>query len=295
AEEFGDALFSMAVGDISEPVETSFGYHIIELEDIRDGGNDSFEEVADRLRVELAADAFFAASNEVDEQAFNNADSLQAAADSRGLEIKTLDGVGRLGGQGIAANQAVVAAAFSDEVLLDGLNSRAIEIADDHVVFLRVKNHNESQQRPLEEVRNIVQASLQAARAQELAEAKAEEALAQFESGTPFGALESAEEAIFNEAITARRTASGNLPAVVVQTAFSLAEPEGDAPALAITNLQGGDAAVVAVSNVSPGTISDDAARNAQLAQAEGVSDFQAYVNSLMEDASVSIRPDLLQ
>ncbi|MEM9056591.1 MAG: hypothetical protein AAGD86_03890, partial [Pseudomonadota bacterium] len=179
--------------------------------------------------------------------------------------------------------------------LLDGANSRAVEIAPDHVVFLRVQRYNESQQRPLEEVRSVVESSLKAERAREQAQAKAEAARERFEGGTAFGALESAPEASFTEAVTARRNAPGALPASVVQSAFAVAEPDDGAQAFTITDLPGGDVAVVAVSNVTPGTVSDDAARNAQLTQAEGVSDFQAYVNALMEDASVSVKPELLQ
>lgn len=52
-KEFEDATFSMNVNEISEPVKTQFGYHLIKLIDKKEAGVKSFEEVRNELQNRL--------------------------------------------------------------------------------------------------------------------------------------------------------------------------------------------------------------------------------------------------
>ena len=51
--EFEEAAFGTPVGERTEPVRSSFGYHLIEVTDRREGGGRSFEEVQNQIRIRL--------------------------------------------------------------------------------------------------------------------------------------------------------------------------------------------------------------------------------------------------
>lgn len=53
-KEFEDAAFAAEVGHVVGPVKTQFGYHLIKVEDKKEAGESSLEEVKDQIRVELS-------------------------------------------------------------------------------------------------------------------------------------------------------------------------------------------------------------------------------------------------
>lgn len=169
---FEDALYDMQEGEIRGPVQTDFGFHVIKLEEIREGEVQPFEAVADTLRTELrtqrAEDLFYDRANELGDRAFEAYDEgLAGVADELGLELKTRPGFPRTGDRELFgdSNAAVVQAAFSEEVLEEGQNSSLVELADDHVLVLRVTAHHLPELKPLEEVRAQVEEELKRERA----------------------------------------------------------------------------------------------------------------------------------
>src|SRR5690606_13819198 len=93
---FEDALYAMeAVGDVSDPVKTDFGWHIIRFDDLRAGEERSFEEVRDQLaneyRTERADDLYFDQANRLADLAFEEYDSLERVASTAGLPLKRID------------------------------------------------------------------------------------------------------------------------------------------------------------------------------------------------------------
>ncbi|HTL99410.1 MAG TPA: peptidylprolyl isomerase, partial [Holophagaceae bacterium] len=55
-KDFSDAAFKLKVGEISEPVKTQFGYHLIQVEDTKPEEVKPFDEVKAQLRAQLEQD-----------------------------------------------------------------------------------------------------------------------------------------------------------------------------------------------------------------------------------------------
>ena len=154
-QSFDDALFALETGEVSEPVRTSYGYQLIKLTDLKAPEVPTLESMREQLVQELKSEQvereFVDASQELANLA-HEASDLAEPASALGLEIETLGPVERLGGEGLASNPKVMNAAFSDDVLKKGYNSDLLELDADTVVVVRVKQHLQSEQRPLEEV-----------------------------------------------------------------------------------------------------------------------------------------------
>jgi peptidyl-prolyl cis-trans isomerase D len=159
-QTFEAELFAMQVDQLSEPVKTGFGWHIIKLHSISGGETRSFEslraELEDEISAELAESQIYDLVENLANLAYEQSDSLLPAAEQLGLELRTSEFFGRGSGSGIAAEGRVRQQAFSPEVLQQGLNSEAIELGSERVVFLRLNELKASQQRPLEEVRETI-------------------------------------------------------------------------------------------------------------------------------------------
>lgn len=180
---FQDAVFDMELGEVRGPVKSEFGYHVIRLDEIREGEIRTFEAVRDELEVEYrdvrAEELFFDAAQELDALAFDAFDELASVASDMELPLKTFEGLTRTGASSpFPVADPVIQTAFSAEVLELGENSRVIEILEDHVAVLRVSAHNEPREQPLEAVRTEIEAELARTAAEELAGAAAAEFLA---------------------------------------------------------------------------------------------------------------------
>ncbi len=158
-------------GQISEPVQTPFGLHLIRLDAYEPEHGKSFEEARAELEREYREDeaekAYLEVADKLVEQAFEDPNSLEPAAEATGLSLQTSDFFPRQGGAGIAAHPEVVSAAFSTQVKEEGQNSEAIELGENHMVILRVVDVQPEAVRPLEEVREQVAARVKREKAGE--------------------------------------------------------------------------------------------------------------------------------
>ena len=179
---FQDAVFDMELGEVRGPVKSEFGYHIIRLDDIREGEVRTFDAVREELEVEYrdvrAEELFFDAAQELDALAFDAFDELASVAADMELPLQTFEGLTRTGTSSpFPVADPVIQTAFSAEVLELGENSRVIEILDNHVAVLRVTAHNEPLERPLEAVRTEIEVDLARTAAEALAGGAAAEFL----------------------------------------------------------------------------------------------------------------------
>lgn len=228
---FEDALFKLDQGEVSKPVKTEFGWHLIKLEKVDAADVKPFDdaEVQSELkklyRKQSRKERYKQMSEQLDALSFEAPESLQPIADKLGLEIQETDWVTRGGGQGIAANQSVIKAAFSDSVLKDGLNSTPVQLSGGRQVVLRVADKQAAQRRPLDAVRDAIKERLVVQTAQQLAEKKAGAALTELRDGRAMDAIAENGPAELRQVGWIGR--NGNeLPDDLRQAAFALSEPD---------------------------------------------------------------------
>jgi peptidyl-prolyl cis-trans isomerase D len=256
---FEEVAFSLPIGELGEPVKSPFGYHVIEVLEIQPEVATPLEEVRDELiavlQEEDRSNIFFERSEILTSLTFEQPDSLQGAADALGLEIQESDWISADGGSGIAANDDVVETAFSEDVLLNGNNSTPIEISDSQIVVLRLLEHQDAAQQPLDEIREIVKQRLVDAKARQLAENRGAELLAAMtEQGTSLEDTAAAVQAEVQQTGLIGRNADTH-PAPVVAKAFTLDSPGDGEPVYAGFPVPSGDYVILALDEVKQGDL----------------------------------------
>ncbi len=163
---FEQGLYGLnEVGELSAPVKTRFGWHIIRLDDIQPPEGLSFDDAREQILSEYIARESEALYIELSERmvdlVFADDTTLEPVAADLDLEIKTTAPFGRLGGEGIASDPQILQAAFSDRVLLDQAASDPIEIDRDHMVVVILDQYIEPQPVPLDEVSASIREQLE--------------------------------------------------------------------------------------------------------------------------------------
>jgi len=284
---FEEALYGLEEGQVSAPVRSDFGWHLIKLLGVQSPEIPTLEslklELVRELKAQQVEQRFVEASKQLEDTAFESSDLLQPAQEL-GLSVQTTEAFGREGGAGVAANRQVIQAAFSDEVLVDGANSGVIELDPDTVVAVRVKEHLQPEVLPFDAVKDDIIAQLKSSKAAEQALAKGEQLIATLRDG---GQVEQQWQPV--EA--ASRSQEGVEPAVLQQV-FRMPKPEAsDKPSYGSVRLSDGDFVVVRLSGVSEpkAELSEEDKQNYRrfLASRSGQQDFAAYRQMLHENAEI--------
>lgn len=298
-QAFEEAVFALAPGELSEPVQSALGWHIIKLEQLRPAHSKSFEEVRAGLeqaeRQHEAEKQFFEKHETLKNLVFENPDTLNVASQELELPLKASALFGRNGGEGIARQPKVVAAAFSDEVLARGYNSELIEIGANHVLALRVKERKPAAQRPLDEVRAEISERLKLETMQQRARQLGEELQKRLAQGEDAEALAKQQGYTWVQAGMIGR-ADAKLPAPVLRAAFTLPKTQ---PAIGGARLDNGDYALVRVASVHEADAAalDAAARLAlvrELRRGAADSVYADFVSALHGRADITRHPDKL-
>jgi len=284
---FEKALYSLNKDQVSEPVRTDFGYHLIKLLGVEAPEVPTLASLKDKLTRDLKAaqveQRFVEATKQLEDSAFEASDLAQPAADLK-LTVHTSKPFGREGGEGLAANRAVVTAAFSTEVIDEGANSTAIELDPDTVVVLRAKEHLKPAQLPLESVNVAIRAQLTKEHASAAAKTQAEKLIADLREGKAVDAQ--------NWKVTqaATRAQEGVDPAVL-QALFRMPKPAAkDKPTFSSVTLPDGSLMIVRLNGVNEAaapTEEEKAQYRRFLASREGQQDFAAYRKQLEAQAEI--------
>lgn len=258
-EPFEEALRSLEVGAVSDPVRTEFGYHLIKLLDQSETEVETFEQrrtaLENDLRAQKAQDLFIQRSEELSTLAFEAFD-LQEPANALGLTIQRSGPFGRSGGVGITALRNVINTAFSPEVLDERLNSDLIALDATRSVVLRVVDHQEPQLRPLDEVRGEITVILQRERASEQVRAVGETIVSSMQGGANIDGLLAAQNATWTQVDAIERNVAG-ANAEITDKVFTMPRPEAGATVVQGHTLSDGSYIVIELQNVTDGTPAD--------------------------------------
>jgi peptidyl-prolyl cis-trans isomerase D len=263
--EFDKAVFAMKVGDVSDLVQTQFGFHIIKLTDIKGSEIPPLEDVRAELVKELKQrqidEQYYEQLERLTDTAYENPDNLQVAADALNLEIKTTDWISESGGgdTDIGKYPQVRAAAFSDDVLEGGNNSEPLEVGQDDAIVLRIKDREAAHPTPIEAVKDKIVAALKQEQAAKAARDKGDELLQKLQGGAVMKDMADADGLSYKQADMVGRDAPGHDPELV-RSVFRLPRPSSDEPAEKAFALANGDYAVVqlkAVTDADPTTMSE--------------------------------------
>lgn len=289
---FEKSLYSLAKDQVSEPVRTDFGFHLIKLLGVEAPEVPSLASLKDKLTRDLKAaqveQRFVEATKQLEDSAFEASDLAQPAADLK-LTVHTSKPFGREGGEGVAANRALVTAAFSTEVLDESANSTAIELDPDTVIVLRAKEHLKPAQLPLESVSAAIRAQLTKEHASAAAKTKAEKLIADLRDGkAPLDKAVDGQDWKTTEAAT--RGHEGVEPAVL-QALFRMPKPAAkDKPTFTSVTLPDGSLVIVRLNGVNEAAAPTDEEKvqyRRFLASREGQQDFAAYRKQLESQADI--------
>jgi len=139
-----DALASIAVGEYTSAIVGNDGTHIVKLLDEYGATPPTFEEdkarIARLLKTVEAEEIYLDLTEVLADESYN-ATSLGDVSESLNLQLQLSSPFGRSGGFSVAGIPQVIEAAFTDDVLLEGRTSAVLELAIDHVLVLRVTDH----------------------------------------------------------------------------------------------------------------------------------------------------------
>lgn len=288
---YEDAFYQAAqglteVGQVSEPVETDFGVHLIELTDFSAAQVEPLAQVRSELEAEVrqrkADDEFVLVENQLADQAFQS-DDIASVAQAFDRDVQISDWISRNASEGIAADTAFQTAAFSPLVIDDGRISDVVRLNNGDLVVMQRDDYQAEQVQPLAEVSDQIEAILIDQKAREQAIQAAEAELAAVRAR---GSLSDA----WPEPQSIGRD-NTDLPSALVDFSFALPKPPAGGLSIEQRNAQD-RIDLVALLSVENSSV-DSQQRNQlaeRLASQNGQLDYQSFFSGLRASADVEVR-----
>jgi peptidyl-prolyl cis-trans isomerase D len=285
---FVTAAFAGKKNEISAPVRTEFGFHLIQVTDIRPETVKPFttvhDEIATELRKQAAGQRFSGLADKFSSTVHEQSDSLAPVATELGLKVQTTDWLERNNATvGAYRNAELTNALFSTDAVEGRYNTKAVDVAPNVLVSARVVEHEPAQRLPLESVRGAIEEQLRREEALRLAREAGADTLAKLEKGE-------AKKEAWSKARTIQRMAP-QLPGVAARAVF--AAPVSTLPARLGVELPGDAYVIYQIDAVDRPTIADDDPRLAdvtnQYGQIIAERDFSAFLDTLRTRYQVEI------
>ena len=292
---FEQALWALEEGQLSDPVRTEFGVHLIRLDKIVTSEFPAFEQMRAQIEGDIrrgkAAGLFLEQLRELDNLAFEQPDALEGIAENFGLEIKTAKGVTRDSGPGIFGNVQLRQAVFTDDVRKNGYNSPAVEYVEKRAVVSRVSAHYEPEPIPLEAVTEQIREDI----ISELARVKIDDAhsvaLERVQAEENVTAVAEEFGLAWKRVELARRNQPG-VPPEVLQAVFALPRPAESSKRVGSAIGGAGEKYVVTVTRAIDGDLSAmteaevGSVRRFLTARTADL-DFEGFYNTLEKEGTV--------
>lgn len=297
-KSFEDAASALKAGEVSKPVKSSFGYHLIKVTELVPAEVKSFEtvkgDVTKAYQKAQAENAFYEAGEKLTEMSYENPDNLQTVSEALSLGVKKSGLFAKDKGEGIAAEQKVRDVAFSEEVL-QGNNSTPIELGADRLLVLRLLERKPATVRDLNSVKTDVIAAIDNEKSQLQAVDKANKIKQRLQAGEEIQKV-AADYKLEVKSVTGLTRSKSSLPEQLSDMIFKAAKPAAGKTTSFSVGLPTGEQVVANIKKVSPGIITEEdkkqlALARKNLAKAFGQSEFNAMLATLQANADISIKP----
>ena len=296
---FEEAAFALAPGEMSEPVRSSYGWHLIRVTSVHESRAATFEEVRDQVlaqyRTREAERIYVEQAETLANVTYEHPESLEAGAQELGLPIRETGPVTRAGESDdpVASQPAVVAAAFAADVLEEGNNSEPIEFESGRMVVVRAFDHEPPRALALDEARAQVIGTLQAEARRSAVTERGRDVLAELRGGRDADAV-AADTGLEWSRFEDVGRAGGALSERLREVAFRMPRPESGSARFDGVVDANGDFVIISLARVDDGdvsTLSDDEGRSlGRTLEADiGRIMFDAFVRGRREATDVQI------
>jgi len=245
--EFERALFKLDKGAVSTVVKSSFGFHIIQLNDIKSAEAISFadkkSELTQQFQQQAVEDRFYEQSELMATTAYENDQSLQEVSSALDIDISTSKSFSRQQGEGIAQDEKIRKAAFDSSVLSEGRNSDIIELGQNHAVVLRIDTHTEAKPKKLQDVEKQIKALLKTQKAKQKSKEAALSAFTKLQNGEAISSKSVKGSALLMKLGSIKRD-NQTADQSVVRDAFMMPKPVNNKPVYKVAELATGSAVI---------------------------------------------------
>ena len=293
---FEEAASKLKLGEVSEPVKSAFGYHLIKVTELVPGEVKTFETVKPELskayKKAQAESRFNELAEKLSQVSYENPESLDATSNMLGVEIQETAMFTRQAGEGVANDEKLRLAAFSEDVL-KGSNSEPVEVGTDKLVVLRMKSHVPAANKELNDVKKEVIAALQKDKAQQHAIEVANQIKADLSAGKTISEVAQAVHLNVKKVNGLARSTADVDPAVS-QAIFRAPKPQANRPSIVIIDEPAGGKILASINAVKDGEMTEaDKAKLAviekNMATAFGRAQFESVLNQLQVNADIKI------
>lgn len=289
--DFEEAAFALnEEGELSQVIKSAYGYHIIKLKQLEPAQVKPLSEVsadiAERIKQDEAMSEFYQLQQRLAEVSFEVPDTLEDAAQAIDAKVKSTPLFSRTEATLPLTEPQVLTKLFDSEFITEGVNSDVIELDNDRVLVVRIKQHQPARTKTFDEVKAQVEAAVKNEQSALLAQQRAQQLLDNADGSL---AKLAAEKGLTLQQEAATPRFGGTLNAEIRAKAFTLPRPE-DNPAIELVTLKEGDVALVSVTAVNDAEVTaiPEASQLDRLSEQQAERTYRALIAKLKADAEIT-------